>query len=52
VLIRRGHRIRLAIAGADKDTFRRLPESGDPVLTVGRSRTHASYVELPLVPRP
>ncbi len=34
VLIGRGHRLRLAIAGADDGTFVRVPASGDPTITV------------------
>ena len=51
VLVWRGHRVRIAIAGADRDTFRRIPDTGDPVLTFARNRRHASFLELPLVPR-
>ncbi|MBI4540965.1 MAG: CocE/NonD family hydrolase [Gemmatimonadetes bacterium] len=51
VLVRQGHRLRVAIAGADKGTFSRLPEVGDPVLTVERNREHPSYIELPIIPR-
>jgi len=48
VVVRRGHRIRLAIAGADADTFERLPASGDtPVYTLMRDRSHPSYVGIP-----
>lgn len=52
VLIRTGHRIRIAVAGADADTFRRIPETGDPVISVARSRVHPSHVLLPVVPHP
>ncbi|MGZ6691907.1 MAG: CocE/NonD family hydrolase [Solirubrobacteraceae bacterium] len=48
VLFKQGHRIRLAIAGADKDTFTRVPATGTPTITVQRTRLHASYLELPL----
>jgi uncharacterized protein len=51
VLFRAGHRIRVAVAGADADTFRRVPEAGDPVITLLRDRVHASHVALPVVPR-
>jgi len=37
VLIKKGHRIRVAIAGADKDTFVRLPAEGTPVISVARN---------------
>jgi putative CocE/NonD family hydrolase len=51
VLFRRGHRIRIAIAGADADTFARIPEEGDPTWMVGRGGTGASRVSLPVIPR-
>ncbi|MBK8026762.1 MAG: CocE/NonD family hydrolase [Chloroflexi bacterium] len=50
-LIRRGHRIRVAIAGADKDTFARIPESGTPTFQVSRSAAAASHIVLPVVAR-
>jgi putative CocE/NonD family hydrolase len=51
VLIKKGHRIRVAIAGHDKDTFARIPAEGTPVLTVQRNSVHASYVDLPVMER-
>ncbi len=48
VLFRKGHRIRVAIAGADKDHFV-LPSSPEPNLTFYRSTTHASAMDLPVV---
>lgn len=51
VLFRRGHRIRIAIAGADADTFARIPAEGDPVWTVERGLTSASSIALPVIPR-
>ncbi len=51
VLIKKGHRLRVALAGADKDTFRRLPSEGTPTLSVSRSKLSPSYIELPLVER-
>jgi putative CocE/NonD family hydrolase len=52
VLIKKGHRIRIAIAGHDKDTFARIPAEGTPVLSVQRNSVHASYAELPIVGGP
>ncbi len=49
VLFKAGHRIRVAIAGADKETFQRLPSSGDVAITVLRG---PSFIDLPVVPRP
>ncbi len=48
VLIKKGHRLRIAIAGADKDTFARYPlEGGTPTITVERSARYPSRVVLP-----
>jgi putative CocE/NonD family hydrolase len=49
VRIAKGHRVRIAIAGADKDNFVRIPETGDPTITVHRSQAHSSYIDLPIV---
>ena len=49
VLVRKGRRIRIAIAGADKDTFARVPEKGIPTITVARNSLHASYIDLPVI---
>ncbi len=49
VLFKAGHRIRIAVAGADKETFQRLPSSGDVTIGVQRG---ASFIDLPVVPRP
>jgi putative CocE/NonD family hydrolase len=52
VLIKKGHRIRVAVAGADKDSFLRYPKSGEtPILTIERNRHHASWIQLPMKPR-
>jgi putative CocE/NonD family hydrolase len=51
ILLRKGHQIRIALAGADAGTFRRYPPVGDVTWTVFRQGTLASYVELPLRPR-
>ncbi len=49
VVIRRGHRIRVAIAGADKDTFLRIPAQGAPSLQIARNQHFASHIRLPVV---
>ena len=49
-LVRRGHRLRLAIAGADADTFDPVPADGSATLTVQRNRSHASMLELTVMP--
>ena len=51
VLFRAGHRIRVAIGGADADTFARIPASGQPVYTVERSQVYPSHITLPVIPR-
>jgi len=51
VLLRKGHQIRVALAGADADTFRRYPREGDVTWTVYRQSVLASHVELPMRPR-
>src|SRR5205814_9180354 len=51
VLIRKGHRLRIAIAGADKDSFARIPSAGTPTITVARNRQHGSWIELPIIER-
>ena len=47
VLFRAGHRIRVAIAGADAGTFERLPAEGTPTIRV--EVAGASFLELPVV---
>jgi putative CocE/NonD family hydrolase len=50
VLIKKGHRIRIAIAGADKDTFARYPLDDDnvPDIRVERNKKFASKIILPM----
>jgi putative CocE/NonD family hydrolase len=48
VLIEKGHRIRIAIAGHDASVFARYPAAGTPVLTVQRNSVCPSHVELPM----
>jgi len=48
VLFRKGHRLRVAIAGADKDHFA-LPQGPEPELTFYRSASNASAIDLPVV---
>jgi uncharacterized protein len=47
VLLRKGHRIRLALAGADGDIFQRYPPQGTPTWTIYRDATRDSFLELP-----
>lgn len=48
-LFRKGHRIRFAIAGADKDTFNRYPAEGTPTYIIKRNKNHASFIEIPII---
>ncbi|MBN2154221.1 MAG: CocE/NonD family hydrolase [Candidatus Lokiarchaeota archaeon] len=47
---RKGDRIRLAIAGADKDSFPRYPAEGTPRIEVRRSGTMCSFLDIPVSP--
>jgi putative CocE/NonD family hydrolase len=51
VLFRAGHRIRVAVGGADADTFARIPADGTPVWTVERGPSAASHIVFPVIPR-
>ena len=48
VLIRKGHAIRIAIAGHDASTFARYPAEGTPSLTFERNNAFPSRVVLPI----
>lgn len=48
VLLRKDHRIRVALAGADAGVFQRYPAEGTPVWTVYREAQRASFIELPV----
>lgn len=50
-MIKKGHRLRIAIAGADKDSFARIPAQGTPTISVARNQKNASWIELPIVSR-
>jgi putative CocE/NonD family hydrolase len=47
VLLRKGHRIRVALAGADRDNFELLSARTQPQWTVYRSLELPSFIELP-----
>jgi predicted acyl esterase len=51
VLIKKGHRLRVAIAGQDKDTFMRIPAEGTPQISVQRNTRGLSRIELPVIKR-
>ena len=48
VLLTKGHRIRIALAGADADQFDRYPAVGSSTWTVYREALRASFIELPV----
>ena len=47
VLLRKGHRLRVALAGADASVFQRYPTEGTPTWTVYREAQRASFIEWP-----
>jgi putative CocE/NonD family hydrolase len=49
-LVRSGHRVRLAIAGADADSFDPIPADGTVTLTVHSGGPTGSRLVLPIVP--
>ena len=51
VLIKQGHRLRIAVAGHDASVFARYPAEGTPVLAVQRNRLYPSHIELPVMAR-
>jgi uncharacterized protein len=50
-LIRKSHRLRLAIACSDRETFPPLPGLGEPLVHVQRNQVYASYLDLPIIER-
>ena len=48
VLLRKGHSIRVALAGADASLFQRYPATGTPAWTVYRQAERPSFLELPV----
>lgn len=49
VLIRKGHSIRIAIAGHDKDTFKRIPTTNTPIYEFERNTVFSSFIDLPVI---
>jgi putative CocE/NonD family hydrolase len=47
ILLRKAHRIRVALAGADATVFQRYPAQGIPTWTVYREAQRSSFLELP-----
>ncbi|MGE5677858.1 MAG: CocE/NonD family hydrolase, partial [Pseudomonadota bacterium] len=48
VLLKKGHSIRIAIAGHDCSNFRKIAEADTPVINVQRDEEFSSFVELPM----
>jgi uncharacterized protein len=46
-VLRKGERLRIAIAGADADNLQRLPSAGSATLTVERGPAAPSFIEIP-----
>jgi uncharacterized protein len=51
VVLRAGHRIRMSIAGADADTFTRIPADAVPIWRIHRGPGNSSKLILPVIPR-
>lgn len=49
VVIKKGHRLRLAIAGADDGVLTRVPAVGTPTMTIQRGGGALSFLDLPVV---
>jgi predicted acyl esterase len=50
-LFRAGHRLRLALAAADRDHFSRIPDGRPPRLRIFRGGAQGSRLRLPLIRR-
>jgi putative CocE/NonD family hydrolase len=48
VLLRKGHSIRISLAGADASLFQRYPATGTPTWTIYRETGRSSFLELPV----
>jgi predicted acyl esterase len=50
VVLKKGHRIRIAIAGADRDSFARYPLDNQkvPTVQIERNKKYPSKIELPI----
>lgn len=49
VEVPKGHALRIAIAGHDKDSFFRIPKAGTPVLKFDVNAVRSSFIDLPIV---
>ena len=51
VLVKKEHRLRVAIAGHDSGTFIRIRAEGNPTIAVQRHQKAWSSIELPIIRR-
>ena len=51
VLIKKGHRLRVAVAGHDASVFARYPAEGTPMFTVQRNGLYSSHIVVPMTTR-
>ncbi len=51
-VVAKGHRIRIALSGADRDNFPLLPPGRPPTWSVSRGGAQASFIELPTLRAP
>jgi len=49
VTVKKGDALRIAIAGHDCDSFKRVPEQSDPVYHVYHQQKYLSCVDLPIM---
>ncbi|MGV9172839.1 MAG: CocE/NonD family hydrolase, partial [Promethearchaeia archaeon] len=49
IVLKKGNRIRLALSGADKESFARYPSEGVPELTIERNKKKSSSLNLPII---
>ncbi len=48
-LVKKGNRLRIALAGHDSSLFKRYPPQGTPTWAVQRNSTHPSHIVLPCI---
>lgn len=49
VTVKKGHALRVALSGHDKDNFERVPKSGVPRYTFHRNVDAASFIDIPMM---
>ena len=48
VRLKAGHRVRVAVAGADRSMFTRVPSGAPPTISLHREKGASSYIDLPM----